>query len=579
MSYQVIARKYRPQRFEEVVGQDHVIRTLVNAIKQNRIAHAYLFCGPRGTGKTTIARIFAKCLNCTNGPRVDFDDNDPICREIAEGRSLDVLEIDGASNRGIDEVRQLRETVKYTPASSRYKIFIIDEVHMLTREAFNALLKTLEEPPPHVKFMFATTEPEKIPPTILSRCQRFDLRRIPDALIAKHLKWICEKENVQIEEAALFAIARLAEGCMRDAQSALDQLISFCGNKIDESQVLTMFGLPKFEQIYELTKAILTGDKFTILQIIDQLAEYGKDYTKTLTELVRVFRNLLIFSTHGAKTDLIDAPESELAKLGELASKTDSHTLIEIMEILVHGESTLKDSPSKRIILELLLLKAVQRREALNIDTVIQHLIKVRDSLTGLGAEGQNQLSASSPGTQNPSLDKTKELLQKNLPPIKDPPPFDIPNNTTTSKVTSSADLNELWQRVLTDISQESPFTASFLSRTKLQSVANGRIKIGYSTSDQDLLPAIDNKRTQELLQKALEKAGIHVRRIDFVGLSNGNPQEEQSVPSTPVPSPKATFLNDPLIQHALEVFRAQIVQAPTTQSHLTSLDGGNNSP
>src|SRR5213592_4462334 len=218
MSYQVIARKYRPQRFSDVVGQEHVTQTLANAIRQKRTAHAYLFCGPRGTGKTTIARIFAKCLNCTDGPKVDFDDTDPRCKEIAEGRSLDVLEIDGASNRGIEEIRELRETVKYAPASSRFKIYIIDEVHMLTKEAFNALLKTLEEPPEHVKFMFATTEPEKVLPTILSRCQRFDLRRIPSTLIVKHLGEIAAKEGVQIDEPALYAIARGAEGGMRDAE-------------------------------------------------------------------------------------------------------------------------------------------------------------------------------------------------------------------------------------------------------------------------------------------------------------------------------------------------------------------------
>src|SRR4029450_10151357 len=208
MSYQVIARKYRPQRFEDVVGQEHVTRTLSRAIEQKRIAHAYLFCGPRGTGKTTIARIFAKCLNCTGGPKVDFDDKDPRCQEIAEGRSLDVLEIDGASNNGVEQVRELRETCKYAPASSRFKIYIIDEVHMLTTAAFNALLKTLEEPPAHVKFLFATTDPEKVLPTILSRCQRFDLRRIPTALIVEHLGVIAKEEKVSIDAEALHAIAR-----------------------------------------------------------------------------------------------------------------------------------------------------------------------------------------------------------------------------------------------------------------------------------------------------------------------------------------------------------------------------------
>ena len=206
MSYQVIARKYRPQRFSDVVGQEHVTQTLANAIQQNRIAHAYLFCGPHGTGKTTIARIFAMCLNCDGGPKADFEEDDPRCREIAEGRSLDVIEIDGASNRGIEEIRELRDTVKYAPATSKFKIYMIDEVHMLTKEAFNALLKTLEEPPAHVKFLFATTEPEKVLPTILSRCQRFDLRRIPAALIVKHLAYIAKQEKVKIDQAALDAV-------------------------------------------------------------------------------------------------------------------------------------------------------------------------------------------------------------------------------------------------------------------------------------------------------------------------------------------------------------------------------------
>src|SRR5437763_13343425 len=260
MSYQVIARKYRPQRFDDVVGQEHVTQTLSNAIEQKRIAHAYLFCGPRGTGKTTIARIFAKCLNCTGGPKADFDDNDSRCREIAEGRSLDVLEIDGASNNGVEQVRELRETCKYAPANSRFKIYIIDEVHMLSTAAINALLKTLENPPEHVKFMFATTDPEKVLPTILSRCQRFDLRRIPSALITKHLADIAKKEKVTIDQAALYAIARGAEGAMRDAESTLDQLISFCGDKIEEADVLSMFGLTAQSHLLELAQCVLTGE-------------------------------------------------------------------------------------------------------------------------------------------------------------------------------------------------------------------------------------------------------------------------------------------------------------------------------
>src|SRR3954452_8748671 len=286
MSYQVIARKYRPQRFSDVVGQEHVTQTLGNAIQQSRIAHAYLFCGPRGTGKTTIARIFAKCLNCTGGPKVDFDDNDSRCQEITEGRSLDVLEIDGASNRGIDEIRELRETVKYAPATSKFKIYIIDEVHMLTKEAFNALLKTLEEPPAHVRFMFATTEPEKVLPTILSRCQRFDLRRIPASLIVKHLGEIAAKEKVQIDEPALYAIARGAEGGMRDAESTLDQLISFCGNSIQENDVLSMFGLAARAQLLSLASAIINADAAGALRELNELSRNGKDLGRLIADLL-----------------------------------------------------------------------------------------------------------------------------------------------------------------------------------------------------------------------------------------------------------------------------------------------------
>src|ERR1044071_5054804 len=231
-TYQVIARKWRPQTFDDVVGQDHVVRTLKNAITRGRIAHAYLFVGPRGTGKTSTARIFAKALNCTDGPKADFDPNDPACKAIAEGSHLDVIEIDGASNNGVEQVRDLRETVRYAPAQGKFKIYIIDEVHMLSTAAFNALLKTLEEPPSHVKFVFATTDPQKVPPTILSRCQRFDFRPVPDADVVALLRKICLEEKLDAEEEALVAIARAAAGGMRDAESLLEQLGTLGGGKV-----------------------------------------------------------------------------------------------------------------------------------------------------------------------------------------------------------------------------------------------------------------------------------------------------------------------------------------------------------
>src|SRR5205809_1213774 len=256
VSYEVFARKYRPQTFDDLVGQAHVSRTLKNAVAQNRLAHAYLFVGPRGIGKTSTARILAKALNCVKGPTVNPDGTCDSCREIAAGNSLDVLEIDGASNNGVEQVRELRDNVRYAPSKGHFKIYIIDEVHMLTTAAFNALLKTLEEPPPHVKFIFATTEPQKDLPTIVSRCQRFDLHRIPANLIAQHLQFIAGKEKLTLAPPAAHAIARGAEGGLRDAESMLDQLVAFCGEKIAEADVLNVFGFTSEQTVIDLTGKI-----------------------------------------------------------------------------------------------------------------------------------------------------------------------------------------------------------------------------------------------------------------------------------------------------------------------------------
>src|SRR6266446_4630068 len=378
MSYQVLARKYRPQRFEDVIGQEHVTQTLSRAIEQKRIAHAYLFCGPRGTGKTTIARIFAKCLNCTGGPRVDFDENDERCQEIAQGRSLDVFEIDGASNNGVEQVRELRETCKYAPAMSRFKIYIIDEVHMLSTAAFNALLKTLEEPPEHVKFMFATTDPEKVLPTILSRCQRFDLRRIPAALIAKHLAEIAKQEKVKIEQAALYAIARGAEGAMRDAESTLDQLISFCGEKIEEADVLSMFGLTAQAQLLELSRAVLAGEVENALRQLNGLATHGKDLGRLLSDLLNHFRNLLIFQVSRGDLKMLEISEAEAAALGEQSKMAGTEALTRIMEVFADAEMRLRDAVSKKILVEVALLKAIEARSAVSLDTMLAQLQQLR---------------------------------------------------------------------------------------------------------------------------------------------------------------------------------------------------------
>jgi DNA polymerase-3 subunit gamma/tau len=369
--YQVIARKWRPQTFDDVVGQDHVVRTLKNAIGRNRIAHAYLFVGPRGTGKTSTARIFAKALNCTGGPKADFDPNDPACKAIADGSHLDVIEIDGASNNGVDQVRDLRDTVQYAPAQGKYKVYIIDEVHMLSAAAFNALLKTLEEPPAHVKFVFATTDPQKVLPTIISRCQRFDLKPIPEELIIGRLKQIAASEKIAISEAALASIARMADGGMRDAQSILDQMISFCGGEISEEDVLDVYGLVSAEKISALAAALARGDHQRIVALVDECDAGGRDLVRLLADLQAYVRGVLLDSI---------AQGGQSAKLGESLT---TEQLTRMLDALREGEGAVKLGLAEKINFEVTLLKAVDASRARAIDSLIKELAAIADEGAG----------------------------------------------------------------------------------------------------------------------------------------------------------------------------------------------------
>ncbi len=366
--YQVIARKWRPQTFADVVGQDHVVRTLRNAINRQRIAHAYLFVGPRGTGKTSTARIFAKALNCTNGPNADFDVNDPACKAIADGSHLDVIEIDGASNNGVDQVRDLRETVRYAPAQGKFKVYIIDEVHMLSAAAFNALLKTLEEPPAHVKFVFATTDPQKVLPTIVSRCQRFDHNPIPNDLIVQRLGKIAVEEKIKVSAAALDCIARLADGGMRDAQSIFDQMISFCGSEITGPDVLDVYGLVAGDKIAALAGALAAGDHRKIVEIVDECDGAGRDLVRLLVDLQALVR--------GALLDAI-AQGGSSERLGGVQMTTEQIT--RLLDGLREGEGAVKLGLAEKINFEVTLLKAVEASRSRAIDSLIKELAALAD--------------------------------------------------------------------------------------------------------------------------------------------------------------------------------------------------------
>ncbi len=398
MSYQVFARKYRPKTFDDVLGQDHVVRTLRNAIAQKRLAHAYLFVGPRGTGKTSTARILAKALNCTNGPMIDFDPDEDVCIEIAEGRSLDVLEIDGASNNGVEQVRDLRESVRFAPTRGQFKIFYIDEVHMLSNAAFNALLKTLEEPPPHVKFIFATTEANKILPTILSRCQRFDLRPIPTETIAAHLLHIAKEEGIALDETAAWAIAKGADGGMRDAQSMLDQLVSFCGDTINEANVLDVFGFTSREKVAALTQALLARNNPAALSLIQVEAESGRELSQLLGELIGCLRALLVAKLDpSADGEGIPAPlwTALLAAADEYAPDR----ILAAIDVFAETEGRMKWATNKRLHFELGVIKAIQSLGEVRITDVIKVLTRGADFIpTGaLASAGESQAAASAP--------------------------------------------------------------------------------------------------------------------------------------------------------------------------------------
>ena len=591
MSYQVIARKYRPQRFADVVGQEHVTQTLSNAIASGRIAHAYLFSGPRGTGKTTIARIFAKCLNATDGPSVDFKDDDERCVEITQGRALDVLEIDGASNNGVEQVRELRDTAPYAPATCRYKVYIIDEVHMLTTAAFNALLKTLEEPPAHVKFLFATTEPEKVLPTILSRCQRFDLRRIPAAKIVSHLELIAKQEGVTIEPPALQAIARGADGGMRDAESTLDQLISFCGETIQESDVLSMFGLTSQTQVLSLGEAVLRTDAAGALGQLHELTTGGKELSRLVGDLLDHFRNVMIYQVSEGDTGILEISEAEQTALAEQAQLADRSAVSRILEVLADCEIQLRNATSKKILVEVALMKAMDAARAMSLNDVLDRLQELRDAGGGEALEVARPVPAAVPvkkAKTEPKADpkseqKTETVRQVAVEPIAETKPERAPEPTPqvkeepTPQPVPATDLSTVWAAMLDTLGV---FSRAYFQEAFLKSIEGDDVIIGFPEAFAPQMELANSKETNQSLIAALSKAGHSIRTVSYViaerpsdwiplamdapGASEAAVEPATNAGGEPLPPKgpinKEEFENDPLIKKALEVFKGQIV-------------------
>lgn len=382
--YQVIARKYRPQSFEQVIGQEAIVTTLKNAIKNSRLAHAYLFCGSRGTGKTTLARVFAKALNCqsptANGEPCSLCSS---CKEIASGNSLDVLEIDGASHRGIDDIRQINETVGYASSGGKYKIFIIDEVHMLTKEAFNALLKTLEEPPVKVLFLFATTEPHKVLPTILSRCQRFNLNRIPLEKIIAKLRRIASEMDVQVEDEALQLLAQRADGGLRDAESLFDQIIAFHGGTITEKTVADVLGVMPKDTLFTLDKAGKEGQLAVAFEIVHQIFSQGKDLIHFVESLTEHFRTIMLIKLSGINAPFLSLSDTDRARYEESSKLYTQEQCLTILDFLIEAQSKIRFQASSRIALETILLHIMRSHQRLPIEFLVRRLSELEQKFAG----------------------------------------------------------------------------------------------------------------------------------------------------------------------------------------------------
>ena len=401
--YQVIARKYRPQSFADVVNQEHVKTTLENAIAQNRIAHGYIFSGQRGTGKTTVARILARCLNCVNGPT-----NQPCgvcasCKEIAAGGSVDVIEIDAASNRGINEMRELRENVRYQPARARYKVFIIDEAHQITSEAFNALLKTIEEPPAWAVFMLCTTEAHKIPATIASRCQHFSFRSVEFEALVARMAWICEREGIQADAEALSVLAQAGEGSVRDSLSALDQAIACCGDTLQAAQVRALLGAFSLDALGQASQALVDGSAARILEVVNELERNGQNLQHFSRELARYFRNLLVAKIAGGETRLIAASAGERQRLAEMAGQFSEEDLTRYLQLSLDLFRDLQFSLQPRFHLELGLLRMVQAGRLLPIEEALAGLAPRDAPKPAPRTQHPAPSAPSSPSTQNPA--------------------------------------------------------------------------------------------------------------------------------------------------------------------------------
>jgi DNA polymerase-3 subunit gamma/tau len=579
MSYIVFALKWRPQSFDEIVGQEHVVTALKSSIEKDRVAHAYLFAGPRGVGKTSAARILAKALNCSARTASNPCGKCSSCLDITGGRSLDVIEIDGASNRGIDEIRTLRENVKFSPAQGKYKVYIIDEVHQITPDGFNALLKTLEEPPPFVKFIFATTSPNKVMPTILSRCQRLEFRRISVLEIIAQLEKVCTAEKIDIDKQVLAAIARSSDGALRDAESILDQLISFSKGAVSLEDIHAMLGLVEHEVLFEVTEAIIRKDARGVLVLLNKIIDEGKDTGVFLQNLIEHFRNLMVAKVAQADAQLIDLPEDVCKRLEEQAKGLALEDIFSAFTVLAGVQDMAKRLESSRIPLEIGLARLAHGKKDISAGgnvakppvqperpPVSRPIPRAPEALPVVGRPQEKKPAprVDKPFEDNPLNEKSLESPfkkdNKDASSVSSVPPVYgavvLPKQAemvqvveeTTGKLLTLEEVQALWQEVISRLTKVKASAGHYLSEGSLEKVKNNVLTVSFPRSLSFHKESLETSINKVVLEKSFaDTFGARVKVMLILS--------EHEAPK------KVSKAEDPLVQSIIEAFEGKLLK------------------
>lgn len=549
MSYIVLSRKYRPKSFNEIVGQEHIVNTLANAIQTNRVAHAYLFAGPRGVGKTSMARILSKALNCQKGPTDVPCNKCSACESIRNGNDIDVLEIDGASNRGIDEIRSIRQNVGYAPAISRYKIYIIDEVHMLTKEAFNAILKTLEEPPGHVKFIFATTSPNRVPDTVQSRCQRFDFKNISVSDISNRLAQICKTENILVEDGALQTIAKYAMGGLRDSESILDQLTSFCREKITLRDIYDVLGVVSEGEIAGLIDSFVDKNPELAVKIFHEITENGKDVDGFIDQLLSYIRDLLLISICSKDSGLVETISRDVNLLQKQASRFSPDTLMYMIQLISETKSKARDLLQQKILLEVVLIKLATMEDLKPLGTVLNRIEDIKRSIEG---------NVNGGGVKEPDCGDSVGVVRNT----------EIRENASdgytgvNKRDNQDANISDTWDKIMTEIQDKKRSVWVLLRDVELLNFADNEVVLEFPGNYLIHKERLEKPGEKRIIEACIEKITGKKIPVRLTISKNGR----RIVTKNKDERIGNDVINDPVVKRTREIFDGSIVNIRGTE-------------